>query len=344
MLKNNILLNNNKPANIFLVIMLKATKALITMKKIKTVIVFMVAAIFLAPKLQAQISVGISITARIAPPALPVYVQPACPVDGYLWQPGYWAWDNDAQDYYWVPGVWIAPPNPGLLWTPAYWGFEGGVYGFHAGYWGPHVGFYGGINYGFGYGGVGFGGGVWAGNSFRYNTAVVHVNNTVVHNTYIDRTVINNTTINNTTVNNRSSFNGPGGVEAKPRPEELAAMKEQHIPATAQQMQHEKTAHQDKSQFASTNHGQPAKVAMNKVGGAHFTAQGQKAQPANKMNAKSEPGGEKQAQQHQPKPQQAQQRHAQNHQQHAQKQPQQHRQAQPQRQPQREQASPEHKR
>ena len=60
--------------------------------------------------------------------------------------------------------------------------------------------------------------GAWAlsaaggqGNVFRYNTAVVNVNTTVVLNVYVDRTVINNTT-----VANRASFNGPGGVTARP--------------------------------------------------------------------------------------------------------------------------------
>src|SRR5580704_12691701 len=36
----------------------------------------------------------VSIT--IAPPALPVYEQPVCPGDGYIWTPGYWYWDDDA--------------------------------------------------------------------------------------------------------------------------------------------------------------------------------------------------------------------------------------------------------
>lgn len=45
----------------------------------------------------------ISISVRIAPPALPIYTQPECPVDGYMWQPGYWAYDN-VGGYYWVPG------------------------------------------------------------------------------------------------------------------------------------------------------------------------------------------------------------------------------------------------
>lgn len=172
-----------------------------------------------------QIAVGISV--HVAPPALPVYVQPPCPTPGYLWTPGYWAYGPAG--YYWVQGVWVAPPRIGLLWTPGYWGFAGGVYGWHAGYWGPHVGFYGGVNYGFGYGGVGFVGGVWQGGVFRYNTAVVRVNTAVIHDTYVDRTVINNN------FNNHASFNGPGGVRAEPNAQERMAMNEQHFQPTARQ-------------------------------------------------------------------------------------------------------------
>src|ERR1700681_60158 len=95
--------------------------------------------------------VGIGISVGVAPPALPVYEQPVCPGPGYLWTPGYWAWNEDG-GYYWVPGTWVVAPV-GMLWTPGYWGHEHGRYGWHAGYWGPHVGFYGGVNYGFGYGG-----------------------------------------------------------------------------------------------------------------------------------------------------------------------------------------------
>jgi hypothetical protein len=244
------------------------------MKKLAKVLLVASAIVFAAPGAFAQLSIGISISANIAPPALPVYVQPECPTDGYLWVPGYWAFDPDINDYYWVPGVWVAPPNPGLLWTPAYWGYANGGYGFHAGYWGPHVGFYGGINYGGGYLGIGFAGGAWSGGSFRYNTAVVNVNRTVIHNTYIDRTVIVNNTIVN---NNHTSFNGPGGITAKPRPEELAAMKEHHVAPTREQVSHVNTAHADKSQFASANHGKPNNVAMNKVGGTHFTPAGKPA-------------------------------------------------------------------
>jgi hypothetical protein len=121
--------------------------------------------------------------------------------------------------YYWVPGVWVAPPRAGLLWTPGYWGFADGFYGWHAGYWGPQVGFYGGVNYGFGYAGVGYGGGMWVGNSFRYNTAVTNANAMVVHNSYVNRTVSNSTTID------RTSFNGAGGMQARPTQREQAAMR-----------------------------------------------------------------------------------------------------------------------
>jgi hypothetical protein len=218
------------------------------------------------PKIYAQVSINVSIQANVAPPEIPVYEQPACPDDGYLWQPGYWAWDPDAADYYWVPGVWVAAPQPGYLWTPCYWGYEGSAYIYHPGYWGQHVGFYGGINYGGGFFGIGFAGGEWQGNQFRYNTAVVNVNTTVIHNTYVDRTVINNSTI----VNNHVSYNGgSGGVTAKPRPEELQAMHEPHLPPTSEQTAHQQTAHADKSQFAKANNGHPAMAAINKVNADH---------------------------------------------------------------------------
>ena len=107
----------------------------------------------LSPKLYSQIA--ISVTSSFAPPPLPEYEQPPCPVDGYLWTPGYWGYNDDG--YYWVPGVWVSPPQIGYMWTPCYWSFELGIYGWHQGYWGRHIGYYGGVNYGHGYGGHGFG-------------------------------------------------------------------------------------------------------------------------------------------------------------------------------------------
>ena len=119
-----------------------------------------------------------------APPPVPDEEQPTCPVDGYLWTPGYWAWRSDR--YYWVTGAWVRPPHAGQLWTPGYWAYTGGNYRFHTGHWAPTVGYYGGINYGFGYGGTGFAGGRWVNGVFLYNTAANHVDASVVHHTYIN--------------------------------------------------------------------------------------------------------------------------------------------------------------
>lgn len=206
----------------------------------------------------AQVSVGVSI--RVAPPALPVYSQPYCPGDGYMWVPGYWAYGDDG--YFWVSGTWVLPPQTGFLWTPGYWGFSGGFYGWHQGYWGRHIGFYGGINYGFGYVGVGYVGGMWSGNTFRYNSAVTNINTTVVHNTYINRTVINN---NTTIVNNHTSFNGEGGIMAKPSQQELQASREQHLNPTSVQMARENSSRANRNLYASVNHGHPGMRAMNEA-------------------------------------------------------------------------------
>ena len=59
-------------------------------------------------------SAQVFVSVNFAPPALPVYEQPLCPAEGYLWEPGYWAWGPD-YGYYWVPGTWVLAPEPGLL-------------------------------------------------------------------------------------------------------------------------------------------------------------------------------------------------------------------------------------
>jgi hypothetical protein len=126
-------------------------------------------ALMLAPQ-AAQARVFVSV--GFAPPAIPVYVQPACPGDGYIWTPGYWAYTDDG--YEWVDGAWVLAPYTGALWTPGYWAYGPGGYFWNAGYWGPVVGYYGGINYGFGYFGVGFYGGYWNGGHFFYNREYNH--------------------------------------------------------------------------------------------------------------------------------------------------------------------------
>ncbi len=214
--------------------------------------------------LSSSSAAQIGIFVRIGPPPLPVYEQPICPAPGYMWTPGYWAWSDD-DGYYWVPGTWVEAPQPGLLWTPGYWGWNNGVYAWNGGYWGPHVGFYGGINYGFGYGGNGFGGGEWRGGQFFYNTAVMHVNTTVIRNVYVNKTVIVN---NNTHV----AFNGPGGVRARPTPEQVTYMHAEHTPAVAAQVQQRDAASKNRALFARENHGRPAVAATARPG--EFTGKG----------------------------------------------------------------------
>src|SRR5580704_13811807 len=189
-------------------------------------------AVMMAAASHAQV---VAVRIVVAPPVLPVYVQPECPTPGFLWTPGYWGYGDAG--YYWVPGVWVQPPTVGLLWTPGYWGFEGPVYIWHPGYWGPHIGFYGGVNYGFGYTGVGFLGGIWVGSVFRYNTAVMHVG-VGFHDVYVNRAAI-------VEGGARTSFNGPGGLRARPTEGERLAERDHHIERTELQRSHEHTASLD---------------------------------------------------------------------------------------------------
>jgi WXXGXW repeat (2 copies) len=199
----------------------------------------------------------VAVMVTIAPPPLPIYEQPICPGDGYLWTPGYWAWDDSFDDYYWVPGTWVLAPEVGFLWTPPYWGWGGEGFIFHEGFWGPQIGFYGGIDYGFGYFGVGYEGGRWENGRFFYNRAVTNVNVTEIHNVY------------NTTVVNRNSshvsFNGGnGGIDARPTPEQEAAEHDRHMGPIEAQTQHRQQARQEPQLRASENRGKPPIAATDK--------------------------------------------------------------------------------
>jgi hypothetical protein len=215
----------------------------------------MVLALLLPALSMAQISVEVSV--NTPPPELPVYEQPPIPGDGYIWTPGYWAWSDDDQDYYWVPGTWVPAPQPDYLWTPGYWGMQGAVFLWHAGYWGPHIGFYGGVNYGYGYGGNGYEGGYWQGGRLYYNRSVNNINNVNITNVY-NKTVINNVTVN------RVSYNGGNGVRAEPTPAQMAAAHERHIDATPVQRQHIDMARTNPELRASQNQGHPPIAATPK--------------------------------------------------------------------------------
>ena len=210
----------------------------------------------------AQVSVGVSVT--FGPPALPIYVQPPCPDPGFIWVPGYWAWDPNF-GYYWVPGMWAPAPFVGMLWTPGYWAWNDGMYIWYDGYWGPVVGYYGGINYGYGYTGYGYAGGYWSGDRFYYNRTVNNIN------------VTNITTVYSKPVGNvrpaGASFNGgPGGTTVRPTSEQLAAARQRRSSLTSAQAQHMQVARTDPRQRATINHGRPAIAATVKPG--EFTGRG----------------------------------------------------------------------
>ena len=235
----------------------------------------------------APSSAAIIFSIGIAPPVLPVYDQPVCPGVGYIWTPGYWAYD-DVNGYFWVPGTWVLAPEPGFLWTPGWWGWENTAFIFHQGYWGPHVGFYGGVNYGFGYFGVGFEGGYWQGNTFFYNRSYSNVVN--ITNVYNKTVIVNN--------NVRVAYNGgTGGLTARPSAQEEQWAHERHIAATSVQEEHIRTASTNRELFESTNHGRPAIAATSRPGQfsgggvVRASSAGPDYRPANTRTANGAGGG-----------------------------------------------------
>jgi WXXGXW repeat (2 copies) len=200
------------------------------------------------------------VTTEIAPPPLPEYDQPPVPAPGYIWTPGYWSWQDDQADYYWVPGTWAEPPRPGLLWTPGYWAWIGGQFLFNQGYWGPRVGYYGGISYGYGYSGNGYEGGRWDHGEFYYNRTVNNLAGAPVRNVYEKQIVVNNTT-------NRVSFNGgKDGTTARPTPQERTYERENHFAPTGPQQQHAVLSAKDPKAFEKSNQGKPPVAATSKPG------------------------------------------------------------------------------
>jgi WXXGXW repeat (2 copies) len=224
---------------------------------IRTLLLLAFSALIASVPAHAQVAVGISV--GFAPPAIPVYTQPVCPGDGYIWTPGYWAWDADFGDYYWVPGTWVEAPEVGFLWTPGYWGWNDSAYVFYDGYWGPQVGFYGGIDYGFGYFGDGYMGGRWDHDHFFYNRAVSNVNVTVIHNVYNER-------VTNVRIDRVSYNGGNGGVTARPTPEQQDFARQRHMAPVAGQTRQMQAARDNRDLRASVNHGKPPIAATARPG------------------------------------------------------------------------------
>jgi hypothetical protein len=191
----------------------------------------------------APVAVVSETAVSTAPPPIPDYEQPPPPQEDLAWTPGYWAWSEDSNDYYWVPGTWMAAPIVGYLWTPGYWVVQHDAFLWRAGYWGPHVGFYGGINYGYGYFGRGYLGGSWQNGRMTYSQPAANAALTI-----------------------RASYNGNGGINARPSATEFAAANEHHIPATAAQLQQVHSAHNNPDLRAGFNNGHPPIGATSRPG------------------------------------------------------------------------------
>jgi len=85
----------------------------------------------------------------------------------------------------------------------------------------------------------------------------MNVNVVNVRNVYTRTVVVNNV---------RTSFNGPGGIEARSTRQEEAYAREPHTAALAVQSQHEHAASQNRQLFASENHGRPEIAATGRAG------------------------------------------------------------------------------
>lgn len=76
------------------------------------------------------------ILVNVQPPAAIEEIPPDQRLEGdnVTWIPGYWAWDEDSNDFLWVSGIWRNLP-PGRQWVPGYWAQVDDRYQWTSGYW-----------------------------------------------------------------------------------------------------------------------------------------------------------------------------------------------------------------
>ena len=89
------------------------------------------AAASLALPLAAQARFDIDI--NVAPPPPRYEVVPA-PRVGFVWAPGYWAWDNRHHRHIWRAGHFVRERR-GQHWVPDRWAEHGGRYRYEPGRW-----------------------------------------------------------------------------------------------------------------------------------------------------------------------------------------------------------------
>ena len=75
----------------------------------------------------------VGVVIGVPPPPAKIEVAPVIPVSGFVWHPGYWRWEEGR--YIWIPGAFIAPPQPRAIWVPSHWTPAPGGWVWAAGYW-----------------------------------------------------------------------------------------------------------------------------------------------------------------------------------------------------------------
>lgn len=73
------------------------------------------------------------ISVRIGPPPPVVEHRGPRPHPGWVWQPGYHAWEGNR--YVWHGGVWVEPPRRGAVWIAPHWVHRHGQWIFIEGHW-----------------------------------------------------------------------------------------------------------------------------------------------------------------------------------------------------------------
>ena len=77
---------------------------------------------------------GIRVTVQVPEPIEEMPPEQRLEGDNVAWIPGYWAWDEEQNDFLWISGIWRNLP-PGRQWVPGYWSDVDGGYQWTSGYW-----------------------------------------------------------------------------------------------------------------------------------------------------------------------------------------------------------------
>ncbi len=92
-------------------------------------------AIMLAGSIAATACVGASgrVYIRTGPPPVRAEVVAVSPGPGYVWVPGYYAYERGA--YVWVAGRYMRPPRARARWVPGHWQRDRRGWYFVEGHW-----------------------------------------------------------------------------------------------------------------------------------------------------------------------------------------------------------------